>query len=241
MKSWFESWFDTSYYHTLYKNRNHQEAHQFIDELAKRFEFNPNQQMLDLACGKGRHAIYLNSLGFQVDGADLSPASIEEATKMSNKRLHFFVHDMRHELPKKYDIIFNLFTSFGYFENESENVLVLKSIKKALSTSGYCIIDFLNMHVVQAKLVAKETKSIDGITFHISKKITPTHILKDIQFEDKGQDFHFTEKVQALSFNHFEQLAASAGLTIKFAFGDYSLKPFLPFQSERLILVLTHQ
>jgi 2-polyprenyl-3-methyl-5-hydroxy-6-metoxy-1,4-benzoquinol methylase len=32
----------------------------------------PKMQSVDLACGKGRHSIYLNQLGFDVLGADLS-------------------------------------------------------------------------------------------------------------------------------------------------------------------------
>lgn len=241
MKSWFESWFNTSYYHILYKNRNEQEAQDFMDALCAKFSFQPSQHILDLACGKGRHAKYLNSLGLTVDGADLSPESIEYANRSKNATLHFFVHDMRNQLPKSYDIVLNLFTSFGYFENEKENVQVLQSVKNALTPNGIFIIDFLNLAFVKKFLVTKETKSIDGIDFHISKKVTQSHILKDIRFCDKGNNYHFTEKVQALGFNHFEQLANQAGLVIKMAFGDYQLKPFFPQQSERLILVLGHK
>ena len=241
MKSWFESWFNTSYYHILYKNRNDKEAQDFMDALCAKFSFQPSQKILDLACGKGRHAKYLNSLGLNVDGADLSPESIEHANRSANDTLHFFVHDMRNTLPKSYDVVLNMFTSFGYFENEKENVQVLQSVKKALTEKGLLIIDFLNLAFVKQHLVANETKSIEGIDFQISKKVTQTHILKDIRFTDKGNDYHFTEKVQALGFNHFEQLADQAGLVIKMAFGDYKLKPFIPQQSERLILVLGHQ
>jgi SAM-dependent methyltransferase len=241
MKSWFESWFNTSYYHILYKNRNDQEAQDFMDALCAKFSFQPTQKILDLACGKGRHAIYLNSLGLTVDGADLSPESIDHANRSANDTLHFYVHDMRNPLPKSYDVVLNMFTSFGYFENEKENIQVLQSVKKALSKNGLLIIDFLNLAFVKQHLIANETKIIDGIDFHISKKVTLTHILKDIRFTDKGNDYHYTEKVQALGFNHFEQLANQAGLVIKMAFGDYKLKPLIPQQSERLILVLGHQ
>ena len=84
-------------------------------------------QILDLACGKGRHSIYLNSLGFEVTGVDISANSIKIANESANDKLHFHVHDMRENLPNKYDAIFNLFTSFGYFDNEEDNIKTLKS------------------------------------------------------------------------------------------------------------------
>ena len=59
--SWFESWFDSKYYHILYQNRDDNEAKYFIDNLLDAFHFKKGARLLDLACGKGRHSIYLNS------------------------------------------------------------------------------------------------------------------------------------------------------------------------------------
>ena len=63
-KDWFVSWFDTEYYHTLYKHRDDTEAHDFVKNLVSFLKLTQNDTILDLACGKGRHAIYLNQLGF---------------------------------------------------------------------------------------------------------------------------------------------------------------------------------
>ena len=114
---WYKSWFNTEYYHILYKNRSTIEAESFIKKLIKELKLKKNSSLLDLACGKGRHSIYLNKLGFKVTGVDLSSQNIAYAKKFSNKRLSFFKHDMRLPINQKFDAIFNLFTSFGYFEN----------------------------------------------------------------------------------------------------------------------------
>ena len=53
-KKWFQSWFDTSYYHILYKNRNDDEAQRFITNLVEYLNIAKDQKILDLACGKGR-------------------------------------------------------------------------------------------------------------------------------------------------------------------------------------------
>ena len=65
-KEWFGEWFDSPYYHVLYKHRNEDEAKAFIDHLITYFQFSENDLIQDLACGKGRHAIYLNKKGFDV-------------------------------------------------------------------------------------------------------------------------------------------------------------------------------
>ena len=69
---WFESWFDTPYYHLLYQDRNDREAQLFIDRLLGYLQVSGDMRMLDVACGKGRHAIYMNRQGFNVTGIDLS-------------------------------------------------------------------------------------------------------------------------------------------------------------------------
>ena len=73
---WFSEWFNSPYYHILYQNRDYKEAESFIENLIHKQHFVRTQHFLDLACGKGRHAIYLNSKGFKVLGLDIAPESI---------------------------------------------------------------------------------------------------------------------------------------------------------------------
>ena len=147
-ENWFASWFDTDYYHILYKDRNDDEAQQFMDNLTHYLNLPEEAKILDLACGKGRHSIYLNSLGFDVTGADLSENSIAEASKFSNKNLRFKEHDMRISFEEKYDAIFNLFTSFGYFENDADNLKTQKmSIAQVISILGLSNIKVAKKHI----------------------------------------------------------------------------------------------
>jgi SAM-dependent methyltransferase len=236
-ENWFTSWFDTPYYHILYKERNYREAQIFMDNLTHYLNLPEKAKVLDLACGKGRHSIYLNQLGFDVLGADLSENSIAEASKNTNETLHFKVHDMREPFEEKYDAIFNLFTSFGYFENDEDNLTTLKAIKESLSEYGFAVIDFMNVPQVLETLVPEETKTVDEIEFHIKRYLKDGHIYKEIDFEDKGQKFHFTEKVKALTLQDFEQLMEEAGIYLLDIFGDYKLKKFHKTESERLIMI----
>ena len=236
-ENWFTSWFDTPYYHILYKDRNYREAQIFMDNLTHYLNLPEKAKVLDLACGKGRHSIYLNQLGFNVLGADLSENSIAEASKNSNEYLHFKVHDMREPFEEKFDAIFNLFTSFGYFENDDDNLTTLKAIRESLSEYGFAVIDFMNVNQVIETLVPEEVKTVDGIDFNIKRYVEDGHIFKEIDFEDQGRKFHFTEKVKALTLKDFQDLMDEAGIFLLDIFGDYKLKKFHKTESERLIMI----
>jgi SAM-dependent methyltransferase len=236
-ENWFASWFDSPYYHILYKERNFREAQLFMDNLTHYLNMDEGSKVLDLACGKGRHSIYLNQLGYDVLGVDLSENSIEIAKKNTNESLHFQVHDMRNPFEEKYDAIFNLFTSFGYFENEEDNLKTLISIKESLSEYGFGVIDFMNVNQVIANLVENETKTVDEIDFHIKRYFLDGYIFKEIDFEDKGNKYHFTEKVRAFTLADFQELMDKAGIFLLDTFGDYKLKKFHKNDSERLIMI----
>lgn len=235
--NWFASWFDTPYYHILYKDRDNEEAQLFMDNITQYLNLPEDASILDLACGMGRHSTYLNELGYDVTGADLSENSIAEASKNSNDKLHFTVHDMREPFDQKFDAIFNLFTSFGYFTDDSDNLKTLKAICQSLNEYGFGVIDFMNVDHVIKNLVPNEVKTVDGIDFHIKRYVADGHIFKEIDFEDKGEKFHFTERVQALKLEDFEAMMDEAGIYLLDIFGDYKLKKFFRNESERLIMI----
>ena len=127
-KEWFAEWFDTPYYHILYKSRDNHEARVFIKSLVGLLQLPEASSVLDLACGKGRHSITLNEFGYKVLGVDLSAQSIAHANQFSNSSLSFAVQDMREPIQsKRFDAVFNLFTSFGYFSSKHENEKVCQA------------------------------------------------------------------------------------------------------------------
>ena len=236
---WFTDWFNTSYYHTLYKERNDKDAQLFMRNIINFLKIPSSSHLLDLPCGKGRHSIYLNSLGYKVTGADLSVNSIQAAKKYENNTLDFKLKDMRKPFNIKYDAVFNLFTSFGYFENDMDDILVLKNIHKGLHKNGLLVLDFLNVVNVEKKLVKKEVKIVDEITFNLQREIKDGFILKHIKFTDKGVNHSFSERVKYLTLKKFESYFFEAGLKINHIFGDYHLSKFNPITSERLIFVVS--
>ena len=105
-----------------------------------------------------------------------------------------------------FDVILNLFTSFGYFNSEKEDFETIQTISKNLKNKGILIIDFFNSKKIISNLVETEQKTLSGITFKINRKVEKGFILKNIQFKDRGKKFEFTEKVKALKLSDFTKL-----------------------------------
>jgi len=234
---WYASWFDTPYYHILYKDRDYTEAQNFMDNLTDYLNLPEQGKILDLACGKGRHSVYLNSLGYNVTGVDLSEQSITHAKQFENDTLEFKVHDMSKPYPETFDAVFNLFTSFGYFDDEKCNLETIKSIKLELNEFGFGVIDFMNTNYIIENLIPEDIKTVDGINFHQKRSVKDGYILKDISFEADGQHFEFQERVKAFTLKDFEKLFEEAGVYLLDVFGDYKLHKYHSQTSERMIMI----
>ena len=229
-------WFDSDYYHVLYKHRDYNEARNFIDNIVEYLDLKKGSKILDLACGIGRHSIYLDKIGFKVVGTDKSPNNIKKAKASKNQSLSFLQMEMIDDTNHKYDVIFNLFTSFGYV-NHDYNLKTIKNIERQLKDDGIVVIDFMNTLFVKNNLVVEETKVIDNLSFKIKRKSDGKHIYKEIKFQDK-KDYFFQEKVMDLSLNDFENYLKRYSLKVIKTFGDYNLNEFDIKNSERLIMVI---
>ncbi|PST81949.1 SAM-dependent methyltransferase [Pedobacter yulinensis] len=237
-RKWFQFWFNSPYYHILYHQRNDAEAEFLIDNLIAYLKPGHEKRILDIACGRGRHAVYLNKKGFDVTGIDLSEQNIKFARQFENRSLHFFVHDMRklHYI-NYYDVALNLFTSFGYFETELQHVNALKSFKKSLRDGGTLVIDYFNTRKILSNLTHMETRTVEGIEFHIKKFVQDGKIIKHINFEHRNKTYAFEERVQAFMPDDFERMFEKSGLEVTATFGDYALSPYHETTSDRLIFI----
>lgn len=228
-KEWFATWFDTAYYHLLYRNRNEVEARQFIDALLRFLQPEAGAKCIDIACGKGRHARYLHAQGFDVIGIDLSANSIAQANASvdGQQNIHFFQHDIRDPFPvTEQDFAFNLFTSFGYFQNDAEHQQALQNMHDCLKPGGTFVIDYLNMSEVIASLKRTDEKEVDDVHFAIQRYLESPSIVKSIDVTDGSTTHHFEERVRAFSKSDLCTLLEEVGFTIKQVFGNYQLDAY---------------
>lgn len=239
MKEWFEDWFDSKYYHLLYQNRSETEAVDFVEKIVSHFNLQTGMRLLDLACGKGRHAIAFAKHHLDVTGLDLSAESIALASKHEHENLHFYVHDMRQVFRTNYyDVITNLFTSFGYFKSAHDHELAANSISKALKPGGLFIIDFINKFPAQQHIANNQHEKIDrdDIHFDIERKYENGQFIKHIAVQDQLKSFCFSEKVNSFCSEELRSLFVNAGLHFEGIYGDYKLNTYDYNNSPRMIL-----
>ena len=237
--AWFENWFDTEFYHQLYSNRNDEEAEQFISRLIDFLQLKKDSKILDVACGKGRHSKYLSQCGMNVTGIDLSENSIKYAQQFAGKKLHFSVWDMRKTFAEnEFDVVVNLFSSFGYFDDSADDLRAINALEKAAKKGGFLVIDFLNPEFVIRNLKAREIVNRGDIQFHIKKKIEKGFVIKQIDFLANGEEHSYTERVKLIKPDAFKKMFAEAKLTTVHVFGDYALSDFSFANSPRQIWIL---
>ena len=145
---------------------------------------------------------------------------------------------MRQPLNEKFDLILNLFTSFGYYQNNKDNISVIKSIKYNLNSEGKAVIDFLNINYVLNNLIKYEEKVFDKTKFIIKRYLENDLLVKDITIDSNNKTYKFQEKVKAYGIVDFLTMFKECDLELKEKFGDYNLNTFNKNSSPRLIMVV---
>ncbi|GAA4332979.1 class I SAM-dependent methyltransferase [Flaviaesturariibacter amylovorans] len=243
-RDWYQDWFNSSYYHKLYFERDEREAEGFLDRLIGHLRPAPGATMLDVACGKGRHSRFLAARGFDVTGIDISPESISFAGQFAHERLHFHVHDMR--LPywiNYFQYAFNFFTSFGYFATRREHDTALRTMARSIRRDGTLLIDYLNVHWVEDRLVHNEEKTVGTSHYEIHRWHDNDHFYKKITVQDPALErpLTHTEKVAKFSLGDFTDMLSFQGMQVQEVFGDYDLNAYDVRKTARLILLAAHR
>jgi SAM-dependent methyltransferase len=150
---WWRTWFGPSYL-ALYDATLAERTPAEIDRLESLLELRPPQRILDLPCGQGRHAIELARRGYEVTGMDISPFMIEvarERARAAGVTVRWLTGDMRQPIrDMKFDLIINLFTSFGYFAEDDDDRQVLAAAARMLQVGGRFVLEVINGERVMA-------------------------------------------------------------------------------------------
>ena len=244
-KEWFATWFDTDEYHTLYGHRDSKEADDFVNRLIEEFGLTPCK-VLDAGCGAGRHVHSWASKGFDATGFDLSLNSINlaraKSVELNVPNIQFEVLDLRHlhitnKWESEFNIVTNLFTSFGYFPVESDHMDVARGFSFALKEGGMLVLDYINHKYSEKRLVPSEVQIKNDITFNIKREIKDGFFTKSITYNLPGEKAQtHTELVKAWSPDGLTKLLSSVGLQVKSIFGDYNLNEYHE-DSPRMILI----
>ncbi len=225
-KKWYEKWFDRDEYEIVYRHRDTFEARQLIDLIERITGVQPAARIADIGCGRGRHAISLAQRGYRVTGLDLSERSIEAArnyASLEGQAIEFIVGDMRDPICDScFDGAVNLFTAFGYFEDEAEHDDAIAAVARSLKAGGWFVQDFLNPPYVRQNLVAEDRRNEEDLVITQRRYVSDGRINKEIELSRNGDEVHvFSESVRLLELSDFRRMYDAAGLQLRGLFGDY--------------------
>lgn len=223
MTEWFEEWFNEEYLQ-LYPHRDDAEADRLVQLIVERAAPPSGGRVLDVACGAGRHARAFRQRGFATMGLDLSRALLARARLVAGVPL--VRGDMRALpiRPASIDLTVNLFTSFGYFEDDADHERALHEMVATVKPGGWFVLDYLNATFVRRKLVPEEVTELAGTPVRISRWLERDgrYVMKRMAIPD-GR--HYTERVRLLEPGQLEAMIAAAGAHVRLGFGGYGGEP----------------
>ncbi|ASJ53113.1 SAM-dependent methyltransferase [Brevibacillus formosus] len=243
-----EEWFERSFredYVLVYRHRDDSAADGEIANLLERLPVKDTGRVLDLCCGSGRHSRALARRGYEVVGVDLSPVLLQLAEEQNTyPQLSFARCDMR-DIPfhEEFDIVVNLFTSFGYFSTDEENANVIRNMAQALKTKGEVVIDFLNAAYVIDNLVPQSTKEVSGMLIKEERWIQDGFVKKRILISDESSNEprEYMEQVRLFSAQQMIAMLTEAGFEKIQVFGNYQFEEYVAHESPRMIFYAVKQ
>ncbi len=240
-KEWFKDWFASKEYLDVYHHRNREDAEKIISLILTNIKLNKNSKILDAACGSGRHSILLTEKGFNVTAFDLSKTLLnigKKKAKELNLDINFINADIRKFfINTQFDLVVNLFTSFGYFETDEENYRFIKNAFSMLNKNGKYVLDFLNKNFVKKNLIPHSEKIVNNKIIAEDRKISDDRVLKKIQIITGQKKVEFTESVKLYSDEEIIYNFEKIGFKVVKLFGDYNGEIFKKKSSKRFIAI----
>ena len=202
-------------------------------------------RVLDLCCGAGRHAIPLARRGCRVTGLDINPdllAAARKATRRRGVRVELVCGDARRlKFDRAFDAVVNLFTSFGYFATEAEDLAVLRGARRALAPGGALLMDLLNKEWLMRHFRSRLSRRGEGRVSRVLSSL-------DFDFERgrletrrvlvmKGEGRRVTRlSIRLYTLTELTRLLDAAGLRLEGAWGGLDRRPY-GFDTFRMVVV----
>lgn len=245
---WYCKAFEAGYLN-LYAHRDDTDAARALAFLRAHAGLRPGVRVLDLCCGAGRHLSLIAPLAGGAAGLDLSRVLLTKARESltglnggAPPPCRLMEADMR-ALPLRsgyFEIVINLFTSFGYFDRDEENAGVLAEVGRVLQPGGVFVFDHINRPYLEARLRPRTTKTLEGgIEVTETRRIDPAtrRIHKDVDWRHPGgEQARWHESVRLYEAAELEHALPAAGLRVEARFGDFDGRGYSP-EAPRMIFV----
>ena len=227
----FGEWFRESFgelYPLLYPQRSDEAAAREIAAVADLLHLRDSGlRVLDLACGTARHCQALVDQGVEVWGLDLSRPLLDLACRRPCLAGRLVRGDMR-RLPfrRAFDVVINVFTSFGYFTDDRVNAQVLAEIARVLNPGGRLLIDHINRPALERDLVPEDEKEGPGFRVRQQRRISGNRVKKRIEILwADGRTRQLEEDVRLFTPEELRALLEEAGFSEVRLCGSFQGEP----------------
>lgn len=241
MSPWFKKWFESPDYLTVYSHRDENDADRLTKLILDNVTLPPGSKILDAGCGAGRHVLKFSEAGFKTFGFDLSINLLKQAKQnliKNGKEVNLFRSDVREAYVKKeFNMVLNLFTSFGYFDSDEENFLFIKNAVNFLLPEGYYVLDYFNKDYLENNLVKESEREVGKYIVKEERKIVEDRIVKHIVIRYNGTKKEFKESVKIYEPSTLIEIFSESGYTLHKLFGNYDGDDFNGLKSERFIAI----
>lgn len=242
--AWYESFFDESYFAEYADIITPERTARDLAAIEAYLEPEPGSRILDLCCGHGRHAIELALRGYRVCAQDLSEVFLERARREAEERganVEWVRGDMRRIAPAPpFDAVINMFTAFGYLENDQEERSVLREVHRVLRAGGRFLIDVINRDYLMAQFGQREWRErADGVRVLYERDLdvlTGVNHERRILLDPDGRATQHETHVRLFCASELRLMLESAGLEVEAAYGGYEGEP-LTRTSHRIVIV----
>ncbi len=197
-----------------------------VENMVKLLNMEPSYRVLDLCCGTGRHSLYLSSQGFDVVGVDRTTTFIEKARQKAeqhNLKVEFVVSDMLdYCVSNSFNVVINLFGSFGYFDNPTNDLKVVKNMHASLRSGGKFLIETMGKEILAKEFQEKDWhEEGDTLVLAERKPIQNWGRMQTRWIVIKGnQRVEHTVSIRSYSAVELSSLLSEAGFSKVEVYGD---------------------
>ncbi len=242
-RPWFEEdgfWEDVE--SLIFGKKRIEVAGDEVSQLIKLFDLDPSMRVLDMCCGVGRHALEFARRRFDVTGVDRTERYINRASARAsddNLDIRFVCEDIRRFCePESYDIVLNMFTSFGYFEDPAEDRVAGLNLFKSLKKDGVLIMDSIGKEIIARIFHARDWHEHEDGTIILEERRTANDWSwmenRWIIFRD-GRRFERFFCHRPFSASELKTLLLDIGFSTAKAYGDLEGSPY-DHRAKRLII-----
>lgn len=223
---WYLKWFNEDY-EKFYAHRDPEEAEKQVDFIIRSLKVKKNARVLDLGCGMGRHCFAFANRGYEVVGIDLSSYLIGKAREQLKQNPALSIQFELGPIEEikaigPFDLVINIFTSFGYYTCDADNANVFCAVRQYLSKGGKFFFDYLHPSEVKRGLIPYEERQIADETVEIHKNIEGDRIIKTMIFPGRT----YREKVKLYCRKTIEEMLSHHRLRVIQVWNDYEGHPW---------------